>query len=913
MKSTSQQATLFGLFGGRPTLWPVFTYLVLHTSAWAQSPSLVSMGPGGLIYTPFAMEGQTNAVNLIPDFSYAGYMRGGVSLPELPVVVSLSPSSNDDTPAIQAAIDMVEALAPDSNGFRGAILLTAGCYQVDQLFIEESGVVLRGEGQGMDGTVLYAKLLTRHDFISLQGSGSGLPRIAASRQPITSAYVPVGTHTFDVADASGFAVGDSIVVVRTPNWTWINELGMDATSLCGNDPNCSGWTPNSYAINHERIITSISGNTIGVDLPIVDVMETQYGGGEIYKINVTGRISHSGVEHLRIISAYDTTNVQDEDHAWIGIRMKRAVNCWVKNVTGQHLGYGTVTISNESNFNTVQECATLDPVSEITGGRRYSFNISDGIGNLFQRNYTRGGRHDLVTGSRVTGPNVFLDNYCAETHSDIGPHHRWATGLLFDNSYGGQMRVQNRGSSGSGHGWAGNTTLFWNLWSEAENVKVESPRGGKNWGIGCRGLTQNGAGHWESWGATVAPRSLYLQQLEDRLGTAAVNNIAIPQQLTGNIFDLLAAWAGEGDSLAPFHTRTLFVAEDAHVRAGSNANNNYGSASELQAKENSGTNHNNDRMAFLKFDLSGISGPIYRARLRLNVTNSPPGAAQNSLHFVAQDVWSEATITWNNQPPTTALLATKVVPLVNGQWMEYDVTSIANSEMAGDGTLSFRLSESTMNNLYAFASKEGGGTGFAPQIVYELDPNPPTLGCGNTVLSGHWDYFTARKEGGEARLDWNAFSDLEADFYGIGWGTDGQNFMEIGPRIQPDQASTTGFHYTHKNPVTGMNYYRIRQVDMAGNTSYSPTQRLFFQSTDLSPHVAVYPNPTTEAIHIACSENDQIRRIDLFSLVGERIKTLENLNGNQHCSLDLSDLPTGVYILKVGPHVQRIIKAESAK
>lgn len=741
MKSVSPLPLLSKVLSAQYFLLLLCICLAAQIPAFGQSSSLVWMGAGGLNYAPFAMEGQTNAVNYIPDFSQAGYMRGGVSLPVLPVSVSLSPSGGDDTPAIQAAIDMVEALSPDANGFRGAVLLTAGCYEIDQLFIEESGVVLRGEGQGLDGTVLNAMLPNQHDVITLQGSGSGLPRISSSMQPITSAYVPVGTFDFDVADASGFAAGDSIVVVRTPNWTWINELGMDDSTLCGGDPDCSGWTPSSYTINHERIITAISGNTITVDLPIVDVMETQYGGGEIYKINVTGRIEQSGVEHLRIISAYDSTDLEDEDHAWIGVRLKRAVNCWVKNVTGQHLGYGTVSISDESNFNTVQECAALDPISRITGGRRYSFNLSDGVGNLFQRNYTRGGRHDLVTGSRVTGPNVFLDNYCTNAYSDIGPHHRWATGLLFDNAYGGQMRVQNRGASGSGHGWAGNTTLFWNLWSVAEDIKVESPKGGMNWGIGCTGFTQNGAGFWESWNATVVPRSLYLQQLEDRLGAAAVNNIAIPEQLTGNIFDILAAWAGEGDSLSPSNTQTLYVSEDAHVRAGSNDNTNYGSASQLQVKENTGVNHNNDRMAFLKFDLSGISGPIYNARLRLNVTNTPPDTAQNSLHFVADDAWSEASITWSNQPAAGMLLENKEVPLVSGQWLECDVTNIVNNELAGDGVLSFRLSESTMDNLYAFASKEEGG-GFAPQIVYELDSVPQPGSCDPVVVSNpHDQYF----------------------------------------------------------------------------------------------------------------------------------------------------------------------------
>ncbi|MBV6656045.1 MAG: hypothetical protein KI786_19905 [Mameliella sp.] len=177
----------------------------------AQSSDLVWMDGDGLSYTPFAMEGQTDEVNAIPDFSHAGYKGGGVALPQVPVVITLSPSGEgDDTGMIQAAIDEIEAMEPDSNGFRGAVLLLAGCYEVDQLSIEQSGVVIRGEGQGLDGTVLHANLQTKHDFIILRGSGSGFDRISSTRQDITTPYVPLGAYSFDIEDASGYTIGDTI-------------------------------------------------------------------------------------------------------------------------------------------------------------------------------------------------------------------------------------------------------------------------------------------------------------------------------------------------------------------------------------------------------------------------------------------------------------------------------------------------------------------------------------------------------------------------------------------------------------------------------------------------------------------------------------------------------------------------------
>ena len=63
------------------------------------------------------------------------------------------------------------------------------------------------------------------------------------------------------------------------------------------------------------------------------------------------------------------------------------------------------------------------------------------------------GRHDYVTGARVCGPNVFYNCTAFQTYADIGPHHRWAVGTLYDNIItDGEINVQDRGQMGSGHG-----------------------------------------------------------------------------------------------------------------------------------------------------------------------------------------------------------------------------------------------------------------------------------------------------------------------------------------------------------------------------------------------------------------------------------------------------------------------------
>lgn len=123
----------------------------------------------------------------------------------------------------------------------------------------------------------------------------------------------------------------------------------------------------------------------------------------------------------------------------------------------------------------------------------------------------------------MCGPNVFYNCTSSQTYADIGPHHRWACGTLYDNIVtDGDINVQDRGHMGSGHGWAGVTQVLWNC--RVRKAAVQNPWvSGKNYSIGTKGEKHQGAlkdrpdGEWEGQGETnVFPRSLYMAQLMAR-------------------------------------------------------------------------------------------------------------------------------------------------------------------------------------------------------------------------------------------------------------------------------------------------------------------------------------------------------------------------------------------------------------
>ena len=502
----------------------------------AEQKPLVYVGSDGkLAYTT---DGQGNRIG---DFSRCGYMGGGVRIPDLPVVATLSPlhDNADDTARIQSALDTLASRKPDNRGLRGVLLLKGGTFRVSgALKLAASGVVLRGEGQGEDGTILLGTGKEQRTLIVVGGKAR-MSEAAGSRQKIADDYVPWGVRAFELDSTKGFSVGDSVVVFRPSTANWISDLGMDRMV---ERTGTLQWRAGGYDLKFERTVTAIKGNWIQLDAPLVNAMEAKYGGGFVYKVTEEGRLRQVGVENLRLVSEYvKGQENKDEAHAWTGVSLDHVADSWVRNVTTVHFSHA-VNLGAMSKFVTVQDCACLKPVSLITGGRRYPYSINGQYG-LVQRCYSDQARHAQSTGAKVCGPNVFLDCLADNTHADTGPHHRWAVGILWDNLKGGAFNAQDRGNMGSGHGWAGAQQVFWNC--ETSAICVQQPPTAQNYAIGCIGKVSKGSlagrkpGYYESHGMHVAPRSLYLKQLEDRLGDSAVNNITIEEQRNGSIYDWL--------------------------------------------------------------------------------------------------------------------------------------------------------------------------------------------------------------------------------------------------------------------------------------------------------------------------------------------------------------------------------------
>jgi hypothetical protein len=189
---------------------------------------------------------------------------------------------------------------------------------------------------------------------------------------------------------------------------------------------------------------------------------------------------------------------------------------------------------------------------------------------------------------------------------------------------------------------------------------------------------------------------------------------------------LVAALAGGGfaaasrmtaASTATSTSSSFSAVADSYVSA-SNPNAVYGSGTTLKVEGSPVKN------AYVKFVVSGLSGPVTKATLRLySQSNSSVGF---DARFVPDNTWQESTLSYANAPWPSSTVTASSGPLKTGSWAALDVTSL----VVGNGTFSFALTSNSATAL-KLASRETGTTK-APQIVITTAVSTPSTTSSST-------------------------------------------------------------------------------------------------------------------------------------------------------------------------------------
>ena len=164
-------------------------------------------------------------------------------------------------------------------------------------------------------------------------------------------------------------------------------------------------------------------------------------------------------------------------------------------------------------------------------------------------------------------------------------------------------------------------------------------------------------------------------------------------------------------------------------------------------------------------------------------------------------------------------------------------------------------------------------------------------------------YFTARKlNSTTALVEWKTSQELNSASFDVERSNDAIRFEKIGTVAASGNSSIAiAYNFTDNNPVKGMNYYRLKQIDVDGKFVYSPARLVLFDGLDAST-VKYYPNPTNGILIIEISsvnlnESTVINITNASGIVVNQYR-VASISGNK-IQIDLSRYAKGTYFIQV--------------
>ncbi len=218
---------------------------------------------------------------------------------------------------------------------------------------------------------------------------------------------------------------------------------------------------------------------------------------------------------------------------------------------------------------------------------------------------------------------------------------------------------------------------------------------------------------------------------------------------------------------------------------------------------------------------------------------------------------------------------------------------------------------------YLLKNGEPGNTGFTtasggvdyPTVGFIACPNQYTLSgmtsfskftvnganAGGTGLPVKLIYFTGKKVENYSQLDWATAIEIDNEKFVVERSGDGVHFEAIGS--VKGAGSTTvrqDYQWMDKTPLSGWNYYRLKQVDFDGDFEYTNIVAVNFDGDETAPSIIVYPSPSKDFINVQILGSNQIVEAVLYNMIGQAVK---NVTPNERMSVE--DLPSGEYFIKV--------------
>lgn len=158
--------------------------------------------------------------------------------------------------------------------------------------------------------------------------------------------------------------------------------------------------------------------------------------------------------------------------------------------------------------------------------------------------------------------------------------------------------------------------------------------------------------------------------------------------------------------------------------------------------------------------------------------------------------------------------------------------------------------------------------------------------------------FSGNKDGSTVKLNWKTASEFNNARFEIETSKDNRSFYKIG-EVESKGNSVTEqlYNFSDNVPVKGVNYYRLRQVDIDAHSTFSNTVAVTFDAKG-NP-VITYPNPTKDKMTVELAKPTQSLSLQILGLDGRLIKQQVSGAVQRYETIETRDLTSGTYVLQV--------------
>lgn len=168
--------------------------------------------------------------------------------------------------------------------------------------------------------------------------------------------------------------------------------------------------------------------------------------------------------------------------------------------------------------------------------------------------------------------------------------------------------------------------------------------------------------------------------------------------------------------------------------------------------------------------------------------------------------------------------------------------------------------------------------------------------------------FTAFQKGGSIVLEWLTGEEWNSRSFTIERSQDGGSFTSLGA-IEAGGTShnSRAYSFTDATPASGINYYRLKSIDLDGRYEYSHTVVVRFEA---SRAFEVFPNPARDQVSIRLRTAPGPVTIRLVDASGWEIlqKQLTSGGGRLSTTIDIRKLKPGLYYILANDEKQKLVK-----